>query len=155
VQPKAIKGFEKQYNVLLPHSYRAYCEIFGPGEFGMRFKIAAPGYQGEATTFSLEKLQQMTHVDLEYQLYSKDPEQHKRGIFFGLDSMGSYYFFDPAETTDEDHHEYAIYKLSSDLEIVQSCGTTFCQYITDFCLGDKLDQLGYETPTEHVFMPVG
>src|SRR5262245_50182642 len=85
VNPKKLDAFEKKHNVTLPHSYRTYCEVFGAGEFGTQFQIAVPGYKGKATTYSLEHLDgDMAHSGLEYEVYSKDPKQHKRGIFFCL-----------------------------------------------------------------------
>ncbi len=155
VQPQKLDGFESLFQVKLPLSYRGYCEAFGTGELGMQFQIAVPGYEGSARHYSLEFLQDLAHAGIEYELYSKDPEQHRRGIFFGLDIGGWYFFFDPADITDRERHEYAVYHLSPALDRLERTGTNFAEFITEYCLGAKHDQLISDLPAEQLFLPVG
>jgi hypothetical protein len=154
VNPTKLNAFEGKHGVKLPHSYRSYCEVFGPGEFGERFKIAVPGYKGKAAAFSLERLNSMATEGQDYDVYSKDPEQHKRGIFFSLDILGSFHFFDPAEVTDRRRHEYAVYTVFRSFEL-QRTADNYWQFITDFCLGDKYHLLVKGSAPPQLFMPVG
>lgn len=151
---KALNAFEKKCEVALPASYRAYCEVFGAGELGKQFKIAVPGYKGKATTYSLEYLDgTMAHSGLEYRHYSKDPDQHERGIFFCIDIVRSYHFFDPLEVTDQNQPEYAVYTLLSDFRLRRTADN-FWQFVTEFCLGEKHKKIIRSPKPEQVFMPV-
>jgi hypothetical protein len=153
VNPTKLIAFERKHGIKLPQSYRTYCEVFGAGEFAMRFKIAVPGYKRHATTFSLDSLNKMAIEGQEFDVYSKDPEQHKRGIFFCLDILGSFHFFDPAEVTDRRRHEYAIYTVFRDFDL-QRTAENYWQFITDCCLGDKHNLLIKGSPKQ-LFLPVG
>jgi SMI1 / KNR4 family (SUKH-1) len=157
VTAEAIETFEEKRGVKLPRSYRAFCEDFGAGEFGERFKIAAPGYQGDGTGpsfYSLEHLDKAAHEGLEYEVYSPDPEQHKRGVFFCHDTVRSFHFFDPEEVTDRRRREYAVYTLFVDFK-VRRTADDFGQFVTDFCLSKKIHQLVKGRPALQLFLPVG
>jgi hypothetical protein len=86
-------------------------------------------------------------------VYSKDPEQHKRGIFFCVDILRSYHFLDPAEMTNKTGHEYAVYTLFDDYK-VQRTAANYWEFVTDCCLGSKHTQLIKDPAPEQVFMPV-
>jgi hypothetical protein len=157
VTAEAIEAFEEKRGVKLPRSYRAYCQVFGPGEFGERFGIAVPGYHGHGKTpsfYSLEHLDKVAHEGLEYEVYSPDPEQHKRAVFFGHDIVRSYHFFDPEEVTDRRRREYAVYTLFVDYK-VRRTAADFGEFITDFCLGKRIHRLVKGQPALQLFMPVG
>src|SRR5262245_37325516 len=149
---QALDDFEKSRSVKLPLSYRSYCEVFGAGEFGRQFKIAVPGYKGDATVYSLEELDQGAH-ELEYTSYAKDVAQYERSIFFCVDILRSHYFFDPAEASDLRNHEYAVYTLFSDFTVKRTADN-FWEFVSDFCLGAKHDQLITDPPATPLFMPV-
>jgi hypothetical protein len=154
VDPKDLDSFEAKRGVKLPRSYRKYCEVFGAGEFGRQFKIAVPGYQGPAAeVFSLDELNQMAIEGQEYDVYSKDAEQHKRGIFFCLDILGSFHFFDPAEVTDRVRHEYAIYTVFRDFEL-KRIADNFWEFITAVCLSKRHSKLVRISPPQQLFMPI-
>jgi SMI1 / KNR4 family (SUKH-1) len=147
-----IEAFERARGVPLPRSYREYCAVFGAGEVALRFKIAVPGFKGDATAFSLEDLDKVAHEGLDYEEYSRDPRQHERGIFFCTDTVRSYHFFDPADA-DPAGEEYAVYTLFSDFE-VERTADNFWEFVTGCCLGDRWEQLVKGGPPERVFMPV-
>jgi hypothetical protein len=148
-----LETFEQKQSLRLPNSYRSFCEVFGPGRVGDWFDIAAPGYRGKAATFSLEKLNRMAHDGLEYEVYSKDPSQHARSLFFSLDQMGLYHFFDPVEVTDTRRHEYAVYTLFRDYKVKRTADN-FGEFITLCCLGRKRTELIKGVPLEYCFRPV-
>src|SRR5262249_54019828 len=111
IEENELDEFGQPHAVKLPQSRRTFFTELGAGDFRRDFKIAVPGYQGKAMASSLEHLNRMAHEGQEYDLYSKDPEQHKRGLCFCLDILGSFHFFDPAEVTDSRRHEFAIYTV--------------------------------------------
>src|SRR5690242_5709154 len=77
---KALDDCEVQLATALPQSYRAYCQVFGPGEIGGVIDIAAPGVS-RSEVHSLEGLNHLAQ-DLEADVYSKNLAQHKRSTFF-------------------------------------------------------------------------
>ena len=154
VATKDLDAFEKKRGIKLPRSYRTFCTVFGVGDFGgdEQFSIAVPGYKGNARIYSLEYYDQICH-ELEYQEYSQNPEQHKRGLFFASDIVRSYHFFDPAEVTDSKNNEYAVYTLFSDFQ-VRRTADNFWLFVTECCLGDKHEQLVKDMPPKQAFRPV-
>ena len=148
-----LDAYEKTRGVKLPASYRAYCGVFGAGELAERFKIAVPGYKGPFPSFSLQDVDRQAHDGLEFQLYSNDPEQHKRGIFFCCDLVGSFHFFDPGEVTDKARQEYAVYSLFSDFK-VRRTADDFWRFVTESCLGGKYLLLIGGPPPKQTFAPV-
>jgi hypothetical protein len=153
VSSKRLDAFEEKHGIKLPRSYRTYCEVFGPGEFARRFKVAVPGYKGKAKTFLLEDLNKRAHEGLEYEHYSKDPEQHMRGVFYCIDIVRSYHFFDPMEVTDPRRNEYAVYTLCDDFK-VRRTADNFWDFVTEFVLGSNYRRLVKGAAPERVFTPV-
>ena len=112
-----LDACEVELGIKLPPSYRDYCSVFGAGQFGNEYRVAVPGYTGKFRMFSLGEFNEGAHSKIEYEAYSKDPEQHRRGIFFAFDMLErAHFFFDPNERKPRTH-EYAVYKLESDYEL--------------------------------------
>lgn len=59
-----------------------------------------------------------------------------------------------AEVTEAALPEYAVYTLFSDFT-VRRTAENFWRFVTEFCLGEKHDQLVKGLPAKQVFMPVG
>jgi SMI1/KNR4 family protein SUKH-1 len=152
VQAKAITAYETMRGLKLPTSYRSFCEVFGAGDISKQFYISVPGYKGTAKTYRLEHVEDMAHNGLEYTSYSKDPKQHERGIFFALDILRSYHFFDPNEITDARLTEYAVYTLFEDFEVKRTADD-FGQFVLDVCLGKKHDIVINDSPIHRTFRP--
>src|SRR5262245_24316724 len=93
-------------------------------------KIATTGRPVEKSFYSIEHVEDAAHNDIDAETYSKNLDQHKRGLFFGVDDSGGYYFFDPAEVTDSTHHEYAIYVLRRNFALAR-LADTFWAFVTD------------------------
>jgi hypothetical protein len=152
VQTKVITAFEKKRGVKLPASYRAFCRVFGAGDISKQFHIAVPGYKGTANAYRLEHVENMAHEGLEYRHYSKDPGQHERGIFFAMDLLRSYHFFDSSESTGSDGNEYGVYTLFSDFKVRRSADD-FGQFVVDVCLGKGHDTVMRGVPVYRTFRP--
>ena len=155
VAPKHLDAYEKRIGLKLPRSYRSFCEVFGPGEFAEQFKVAVPGYRGSAKAFSVEDLDSCARDGDEFKIYSKNPEQHARGIYFCIDLAGTSHFFDPAEVTDARNHEYAVWTVSRYYDRLRRRADKFWQFVTEFYLGPKHRQLILGPTTKPLFMPVG
>jgi hypothetical protein len=154
VDRSAFDAFRRESGVALPSSYRAFCSVFGAGEIAREFLIAVPGFQGRSEVYSLRRLQEMSHQDLEYDEYSPDPNQHARGLFFATDVLGSKYFFDPKDVTDARNYEYGVYTLRRDW-VVRRIADDFWQFLTDLCLGERHnDLIENDEPPEQLFRPV-
>ena len=154
VDKAALDSFESTVGVKLPSSYRLFCSVFGAGEFARAVGIAAPGFQGKSTKYSLERLQSLAKEDLEYEEYSPDPGQHARSVFFANDIVGSMYFFDPYDITDVSKNEYGVYRLFRDWE-VQRIADDFWIFVTNMILGEQHKKLFEdEEPPELIFRPV-
>jgi hypothetical protein len=154
VAPEVLDDFERQRKLRLPRGYRTYCEVFEAGELSEQFKIAVPGYKGPGKPYALEYLEKMAHTGLDHEEYSPNPEQHDRSLFFCIDILGSYHFFDPAEVTDTRRNEYAVYTLYSDFS-VKRMAENFWLFVTECCLGKKHRLLIREPPPLRLFLPVG
>jgi hypothetical protein len=105
-----IIKFESQIGYPFPQSYREFVKAFGPGDFAERFKITAPGRDAKSH-YDLFTFNDSTHklrAD-EVDEYSPDPERHRRFLFFGKDVATNLYAWDPADVTNVELHELAIY----------------------------------------------
>jgi hypothetical protein len=153
ISPAKLDAFEGKQGLRLPRSYRTFCEVFGAGQIGNLFSIAVPGYRGKAKTFDLEHLNRMAHDGQEYDVYSKDPAQHTRGLFFCVDLVNAFHFFDPEEVTGSRHHEYAVWTVSRDYELKRTFDN-FWEFITTGCLGAKRSRLIKGVRTEHRFRAI-
>ena len=133
-------------------SYRTFCTTIGPGTIAGNFDIAAPVQKATTSVYSLAAVDDLAHNGLEPETYSKDLEQHRRGLFFSLDGAGNYHFFDPAEVTDISLNEYAVYSLLDDYH-VQRMAENFWEFVADVCLGSRCGFF-MNPPAPQTFMPV-
>ncbi len=152
VEPSTIDDFEERWGGKLPKSYRTYCEVFGAGTFGDSFNIAIPGYRGKAATFSLDRLNKSAR-NRDHAEYANDVEQYDRGIYFCWDLITSIYFFDPDDVVGDVKHEYAVYLVYRDWEVVR-VADNFWEFVTEVCIGEKKRQVIKGTSPKRVFNPV-
>jgi SMI1 / KNR4 family (SUKH-1) len=150
VTGKALDAYEKARGLKLPDSYRTYCTVFGGGTIGSHFTITVPGSK-KAEMWSLQVFDEYFH-DEENETRSRNPEQHRRAIYFASDIATSCYFFDPGEITDQAHNEYAVYKIFRDYEL-QRIADNFWLFVTEFCLGKKQKKLLRGVPVVQEFRP--
>ena len=129
-----LDAYESETGFKLPASYRAFCQVFGPGDIGDWFNIAVPGFTGKPKSKNQYDLAAKTafyHEGLGQESFS-DPEQFKRAVIFGDDCTGAIFFWDPAERTVKTKHEYAISVLWRDLSLERVCDT-FAEFV-NICL---------------------
>lgn len=152
VTEKALAKFE-QTTGRLSSSYRSYCRVFGPGMIGDWFRIAVPGYEGSIPSFSLTKLTETVVHNTGYKTSAPvSAEQIARGLFFGSDDSGAYYFFDPEDVPTKRPYEYAVYFLARNYE-VSRLSDSFWQFVIQCCLGKQYAKLFPGSEPEPSFKP--
>jgi hypothetical protein len=122
VPTTALDAHERELGCELPASYRAFCQVFGPGDVGDWFNVAVPGFLGKRGNRSRSARWQYDLVaktayyqrGLEWDEYAADPRQFERAIIFADDCTGALFFWDPTEVTVPHAHERAIYAVWRD-----------------------------------------
>ena len=89
-----LEEYEMRHASRLPQSYKDFCTVFGGGEIGGEVRIAVPSREGELTMFSLEKINSIAQ-GLEYEVYSPNPQQHKRPFSLRLTLLDPIIFLTP------------------------------------------------------------
>jgi hypothetical protein len=147
-----LDHFELSRGLKLPQSYRMYCELFGPGEFAEEVRIAVPAYRGRAMAFSLEHIDKAAHEGMDFEEYSRNPDQHKRALFFATGIARSYHFFDPEDVTHGKSNEYAVYTLFKNFKL-QRTADDFWLFVAQCCLGERHNQILDDEAPRQAFMP--
>lgn len=133
VEMKVLDDYESCSGFKLPASYRHFCKVFGPGNVGDWFEIAVPEFKGKTPTkYDIESLTSKYRESLNRCESLDDPHQLKRAVIFGSDCTGAIYFWDPAEHTDEERNECAIYAVWRDFNREQ-VSDTFWEF-ANICL---------------------
>jgi hypothetical protein len=135
----AAAKFEVATERKLPHSYKAFAKVFGPGEFGGYYWIYIPG--DVEYRFDLERCHKRMHdffakppaVDEQYEL-------RKRLLFFAETIGGENIGWDPVDVTDSRTAEYRIYYVTR-LGKAKAVADSFSEFITDICLKNRLHLL--------------
>jgi uncharacterized protein (TIGR02996 family) len=109
-----LDEFEAATGFRLPRSYREYILVFGPGQLLTDWDIAAPGYGG-SWSYDLQTM----HENLSYR-HPRTDEQYPvdRWRYFCA-AYKDRYCWDPAEVTDPDAHEYAVYHIVEDGRVMR------------------------------------
>src|SRR5262249_13244539 len=101
-------------------SYHEYILVFGPGELFADWKIAAPGYAGLADRWDL--MQFHAAIQPDGSLLERYPEAEHDRIARTLCFCCKYkdaFGWDPTDVCDPAGHEYAIYHLTADWQVVR------------------------------------
>jgi len=141
-----LERFEREWDLPLPESYKAFLQTFGPGELARVFRFMAPYCPDKSA--DLVPLNRGIRKDiLKGETYDSRAEEDPDRMLGLLYISNSFYtdhefVFDTADVTDNAKHEYAVYHVprscSSPLFKVADCFTGF---IEDFCLGDDYERL--------------
>ena len=116
-----LDRFEAETGFRLPQSYREYILVFGPGKLLTDWAIAAPGYGG-SWFYDLQAMQE----HLRYR-----GQQHQYWYF--CLAYKDRYYWDPAEVTDHDRHECAVYRIPEGGPVVR-VSDTFRGFVEDTVL---------------------
>lgn len=111
-------GFESASGFKLPHSYRQFLKVFGPGRLGgFVVDVAAPGYPG-TEFFDLASTSRPEIVELNAK--HAPPEQcslFERLIYFGSKSEDHQLAWDPTHSLDPGNNEVMVYEVRDDMSI--------------------------------------
>jgi hypothetical protein len=151
----ALDRFEAQTGLPLPHSYRDFAVVFGPGELAEFARLCAPGYPGD-DTIDLYEHNRFTHggEDILTDLYG-EPERVARLIFFGSTVGGEHLGWDPDEVQNPQANEYAVYGLARLLKRPVKLAPSFRAFVEGLLSGRVAEQLGYhfDDPPRQSFEP--
>ena len=138
----------------LPVEYRAFALIFGPGTLGVReWTFKTPGFPGAGRSVDLAELNGIpgnrglpNRSDAELS-EEGDPALIRRLVQFCSGGFeGDQFFWDPADVTDPEKNEYAIYIRGGELEPrIQRVATTFRELVMDYLLGGGYERHNFET----------
>ena len=95
-----LDGYESATGLRLPHSYRAFIKVFGPGTLAWDYVIVAPGYTDQRWTVDLAAFNAVPHATLKDKRVLrqfKDPAQVQRLVFFCRPGDGDLVGWDPEE----------------------------------------------------------
>lgn len=151
VDDAQLKSHEQEFGFALPQSYRAYCSVFGAGEFSECFRVAAPGYAGNGVFYNLAELDAEMHSGLDWKEYAPDPDQFERAVIFGNDVSRNIYFWDTSFLTDAPASEYAVFVKHEDWETKQ-IAASFWELVTEVWLGKHHIELFDDEPRK-TFQP--
>ncbi len=150
-----LDDYETDTRFVLPSGYRIFCRVIGAGRLAkpISYDIAVPGPQASGDRDELRALN--AKVNRNWQKLKNsclDLGRFESARFFGTDTKGSHYFWDPRDICDSHGSEYGIYILYPDGK-VQRLASSFWAFINDVCLGTGIP--GYENPDliEWVFEP--
>jgi hypothetical protein len=155
-----LDRFEAETGFRLPHSYRSFIKVFGPGTLAWDYRIKAPGYpeQGEDVdlgTFNARIKQTLTKKQAWQQL--ADPTQARRVVFFCALGGGDLVGWDPEDIRDRRRREYGIYSWGRKVALEFVAGS-FTEFIADVCFSEANLRIppGYkeeELGTRREFIP--
>lgn len=133
----AAEQFEVTTGYKLPPSYKAFAQVFGPGEMGDYYRICIPG--DEKCGYDLT-----TGHNLAREAYSPaEPcEQGKildRLLYFASTIGGEFVGWDPLDMTDPINPEYRVYYVTR-LGTARAVASSFPEFVTEICLKDRLHE---------------
>src|SRR5262245_6755722 len=109
--PQAIDEFEATAVFALPHSYREFIEVFGPGELSQRFQFHAPGYAKRNKILDLSHFNQLFRECKAFFPKETMTNLIARQIVFCVTISGDWIGWDPQDVCDPVNHEYGIYNI--------------------------------------------
>lgn len=139
--PEDFQAFEAETGIILPDSYRGFCQVFGTGLLGDYMRIYCPNTYLSNVTIEAIKNEISQFLD---PMYSKVMDVRSisklldSAFVFGDNASADVVFWD-LRTYRESDKSYDIYLANSDCfdgEIHQ-VGREFYEFICDFCLGMK------------------
>lgn len=155
-----LDQFEAEMGFRLPHTYRSFIKVFGPGVLAWDYRIFAPGYaeQGDSVDLAIfnAQIKETLAKKHGYQQLD-DPTQARRVIFFCRVGGGNLVGWDPVDVRDRRWREYGIYEWGRDVALKCVAGS-FTEFIDDVCFSKANSRIpsGYtqeELGTRREFIP--
>jgi hypothetical protein len=153
VKKSVLSKYEKEAGLILPKSYKAYCQTFGPGELAppWTYRIHTP--HALSTAFNIDILNQKVKGMTFANLSALDMVRFKRVMYFATDMATSDFFWDPEDVTDKRDNECGIYVMYRNWRVERLCDT-FWAFINDICLGTGVPGYDNSEGVELVFSPM-
>lgn len=151
VNKLVLVKYENEAGLVLPKSYKEYCQTFGPGHIAppWNYRIHTP--QASSPGFNIDVLNKSVKR-MVLAASAPDPKQFNRAVYFASDSATSDFFWDPEDVTSKRDGECGIYVMYRDLRVERLCDT-FWTFITDICLGAGVPSYDNSEGVELVFAP--
>lgn len=144
-----IIEFENSTKILLPQSYKEFCEVFGTGLFGNFVGIVSPSLDffeyGKTIIFRINE---------EVEMFPSKDREWDRGVksildsafIFGGNSVWEYIAFWDLRTYQKSDRSYDIYWMSTSFSGSEDdetfyIGRDFFEFVVDFCLGTKVFEI--------------
>lgn len=154
-----LTAFEAENKVNLPHSYREFCKVLGPGSLRGRIwvHISAPGVKVASEQSVADQMK--VNIDVlnkevwtrdffELDEYCSNPALVRQGLLFGRDIYTHNYFWSKTEITDKRRNEMAVYVIYREMQI-HRLADSFESFIYDICLDKGIPDQGkldYDPP---------
>ncbi len=135
---ETLDRYETTTGLRLPHSYRSFIKVFGPGKLAWDYQIAAPGFSEQGWVVDLVKFNAVPHQALREKRVLrqfKNPAQVQRLVFFCRPGDGDLVGWDPEDVRDRRRHEYGIYGWGRE-DALGFVAASFTEFIEDICLSE-------------------
>jgi hypothetical protein len=133
----AAKRFESATGYKLPRSYKAFAQVFGPGELGGYYRICIPGDEKCGYDLATEHaLASETH---------SPPDSYEQGellgrlLYFASTIGGEFVGWDPLDVTDSTGAEYRVYYITRRATAKAVAGS-FSEFVSEICLKYRLHE---------------
>ncbi len=134
-----LLAFEVESEIILPDSFKAFCQVFGSGAFCEMIGIDCP----PSTYFSQERIGHLQQAlrslrEADPRRFNSDFAENllDRALVFGSNSRQESFFWD-LQTYSSNDLSYDIYSVRINSPNTYLVGREFTEFITEFCLGDK------------------
>ena len=147
---ETLDRYEAETGFRLPHSYRSFIKVFGPGKLAWDYQIAAPGHPEQGWIVDLAAFNAVPHESLKDKRVLrqfKDPAQVQRLVFFCRPGNGDLVGWDPEDVRDKRWHEYGIYEWGRGDALGFVAGS-FTEFIEGVCLSEANLRLTPEQEAE-------
>jgi hypothetical protein len=143
-----LARFEAESEILLPHGYKEFCQVFGDGEFGYtQFAVNIPGQKEDQDIITVRTLMIETYCDTK----ELDPSGNIKYISqnalsriensyrFGTGQGYLHFIFDLTSYS-ETNLSYDIYAVKCDSNpSITFLGRDFFYFIKNYCLSNRLE----------------
>ncbi len=135
---ESLDRYEAETGFRLPHSYRSFIKVFGPGVLAWDYRIVAPGYPEQGWAVDLAAFNAVPHAALKDKRVLrqfKDPAQAQRLVFFCRPGDGDLVGWDPEDVRDRRWHEYGTYEWGRG-DALGFVAASFTEFIENVCLSE-------------------
>jgi len=147
----AAKRFESESGYTLPRSYKAFAQVFGPGELGGYYRICIPGDEKCGCDLATE------HAMVRET--RGPPDSYEQGellsrlLYFATTIGGEFVGWDPHDVTDSTGPEYRVYYITRTPNAKAVAGS-FSEFVSEICLKNRLHEIfGWQNNNEPDWPP--